>query len=107
MSARSQHSFLQAGARRCCRRPAFCRVRSKLVRNTAGAVDATLLPSASVRKAQNKHFAFWRKDSHPIEPWGGTVVEQKTQYIHANPVEAGIVTEAHHYSLCTWHQRAR
>ncbi|MFZ1686132.1 MAG: transposase [Flavobacteriales bacterium] len=57
----------------------------------------------AVGKAQNKHFAFWQKDSHPIELWSGKVVEQKIKYIHDNPVEAGIVTEAHHYLLSSAH----
>jgi putative transposase len=57
----------------------------------------------AVGKAQNKHFAFWRKDSHPIELWSGKVVAQKIQYIHQNPVEQGIVTEAHHYLLSGAH----
>ena len=57
----------------------------------------------AIGKAQNKHFAFWRKDSHPIELWSGKVVEQKIRYIHQNPVEQGIVTEAHHYRLSSAH----
>lgn len=54
-------------------------------------------------KAQNKDYAFWRKDSHPIELWSGPVTEQKIRYIHQNPVEQGIVTEAHHYRLSSAH----
>ncbi|MEO8068887.1 MAG: hypothetical protein ABI599_14415 [Flavobacteriales bacterium] len=52
---------------------------------------------------QNKTFVFWRKDSHPVELWGRTVTEQKIAYIHNNPVEAGMVSEGHHYLLSSAH----
>lgn len=53
--------------------------------------------------ARNKNFVFWKPDSHPVELWSNTVTEQKIRYIHNNPVEAGIVTEAHHYFLSSAH----
>lgn len=54
-------------------------------------------------KAQHKEFVFWKKDTHPIELWSREVTEQKIGYIHQNPVEAGIVTEPHHYLLSSAH----
>ena len=54
-----------------------------------------------------KHFAaknnpysnshFWNYTNHPVELWGNEVILQKIEYIHNNPVRAGIVTEAHYY----------
>jgi putative transposase len=33
----------------------------------------------------------WRNDNHPIELYSNAVIDQKVNYIHYNPVEAGIV----------------
>ena len=38
-----------------------------------------------------KHFQFWRHDNKPIELWSNEVIQQKIDYIHNNPVEAGLV----------------
>lgn len=48
-------------------------------------------------RAQNDHFMFWKKDSHPVLLYTPAVLQQKIDYIHNNPVEAGLVAEAHHY----------
>lgn len=40
---------------------------------------------------------FWQHDLHPIWLRSPAVIEQKLEYIHMNPVKAGLVTEAHHY----------
>ena len=45
----------------------------------------------------NKNYQFWRQDNKPIELWSHDVIQQKLQYIHQNPVEAGFVTEAEHW----------
>ncbi len=53
--------------------------------------------------SQNREFAFWKKDSHPIELYTSAVVAQKINYIHMNPVEAGLVSEPDHYRLSSAH----
>jgi hypothetical protein len=35
---------------------------------------------------------FWQQNNHPIEIYSLSVFEQKLNYIHNNPVEAGFVT---------------
>lgn len=62
-----------------------------------------LFRQQAMGKAQNKEYSFWRKDSHPIEIWSGPVLEQKIRYIHQNPVEARMVSEAQHYLLSSAH----
>ena len=42
-------------------------------------------------------FKFWQDGNHPIELFDSTIMEQKLEYIHQNPVKAGIVEDAHHY----------
>jgi REP element-mobilizing transposase RayT len=40
---------------------------------------------------------FWRGDNRPIELWSNTVIDQKLNYIHQNPVEEGLVFRAEDY----------
>lgn len=44
-----------------------------------------------------KHHQFWRHDNKPIELWSNAVIDQKINYIHNNPVEAGLVFQPEHY----------
>ncbi|MFN8350340.1 MAG: transposase [Flavobacteriales bacterium] len=52
---------------------------------------------------QNREFAFWKKDSHPVELFTRSVIDQKINYIHMNPVKAGMVSEPGHYRLSSAH----
>ncbi len=54
-------------------------------------------------QSQNEKYMFWQKTSHPTELWSPQVIEQKINYIHNNPVVAGIVTEPEHYWLSSAH----
>ena len=45
----------------------------------------------------NEEFQFWQQDNHPIELITNKFIGQKLNYIHYNPVEAGIVEEPEHY----------
>jgi REP element-mobilizing transposase RayT len=44
----------------------------------------------------NNH-QFWRHDSKPIELWSNKVIAEKINYIHNNPVEAGLVLKPEDY----------
>jgi REP element-mobilizing transposase RayT len=44
-----------------------------------------------------KHYQFWRHDNKPIELWSNKVIDEKINYIHQNPVEAGLVFRAEDY----------
>ncbi len=46
---------------------------------------------------QNEHYQFWQHDNHPIELDNNEIMEQKLDYLHNNPVEAGFVIEPHHW----------
>jgi len=50
--------------------------------------------AANARNGENQ---FWRQDNHPKECFGAAFTAQKIEYIHCNPVEAGIVDKAHEY----------
>jgi len=44
-----------------------------------------------------KNFQFWQHDNHPIELWSNKVIQEKLNYIHNNPVEAGFVVRPEEY----------
>ncbi len=44
-------------------------------------------------KKQNKKYQLWQKTSFPKELYNPTMIDQKIEYIHNNPVEAGLVTK--------------
>ncbi|RKD89858.1 REP-associated tyrosine transposase [Mangrovibacterium diazotrophicum] len=57
---------------------------------------------AQFRKAGNNasnvnEYQFWRHDNHPIELWSNKVLDEKIDYIHQNPIEAGLVSRAEDY----------
>ena len=41
---------------------------------------------------QQEKYQFWQKTNHPTELWSPAVVRQKVEYIHLNPVVAGLVS---------------
>ncbi len=51
---------------------------------------------AGKKNSNNKKYQFWQQDNHPIE-LEGDWIEQKLEYVHKNPVEAGIVREPEDY----------
>lgn len=49
------------------------------------------------KNSRNKNYQFWRQDNQPQELYSPAFVFQKINYIHNNPVEAGIVERPEHY----------
>lgn len=45
----------------------------------------------------NEHYQFWQKDYHPVELSTDALFQQRMNYLHENPVRAGIVREPQHY----------
>lgn len=45
----------------------------------------------------NERYQFWQKDYHPIELSNDALFRQRLDYLHENPVRAGIVREPQHY----------
>ncbi|HAA10242.1 MAG TPA: transposase [Cytophagales bacterium] len=46
---------------------------------------------------QNVRIQIWQQGNHPIELSSAYLMQQKVDYIHRNPVEAGFVHEPEHY----------
>ena len=49
------------------------------------------------KNSRNTTYQFWRQDNQPMELYSAAFVFQKTNYIHQNAVEAGIVEKAEDY----------
>ena len=57
----------------------------------------SIFRNAGQNKSNNKVYQFWQQDNHPIELFSPAVTFQKIDYVHNNPVVAGIVSEPDHY----------
>ncbi len=49
------------------------------------------------KNSRNSNYQFWRQDNQPKECYSEQFTDQKLDYIHNNPVEAGIVDKAEEY----------
>ena len=47
---------------------------------------------------KTEEYKFWQDGFHPIALYSNEFKDQKLDYIHNNPVEAGIVSEPEHYN---------
>jgi putative transposase len=56
-----------------------------------------LMERAGLKNSNVKHRQFWQQHNKPIELWSPAVIDHKIDYIHNNPVEAGFVSEPHHW----------
>jgi len=50
-----------------------------------------MMKRAGIKNNNNNDFQFWQQNNHPIELWDNYMMQQKLDYIHNNPVEAGFV----------------
>ena len=48
---------------------------------------------AGEKNSNVMNYQFWQQNNHPIELWSTPIIRQKFNYIHKNPVKAGLVTE--------------
>jgi len=49
------------------------------------------------KNSRNNNYQFWRQDNQPQELYSPAFMFQKINYIHNNPVEAGITERPGHY----------
>jgi len=50
-----------------------------------------IFKNAGKYNSNNKVYQFWQQNNKPIELYSNKVIDQKVNYIHNNPVKAGIV----------------
>ncbi len=58
---------------------------------------------AGKRNSNNEVYQFWQQNNHPMELVTIEMVEQRLNYLHQNPVEAGFVANGKDY----WYSSAR
>ena len=52
---------------------------------------------AGKKQGNISKYQFWQHNNNPIELWSIGVIKQKIDYIHKNPIESGLVTNAVDY----------
>lgn len=52
---------------------------------------------AGKQNPNNNDFQFWQQNNNPIELFDNAIMQQKLDYLHHNPVEAGFVEEPWEY----------
>ncbi len=56
-----------------------------------------MMKNAGNKNSNVQGLQFWQQNNHPIELYSQNVFDQKMDYIHANPIVFGFVTEAAHW----------
>ena len=56
-----------------------------------------LMKRAGIKNKNNNDFQFWQQHNKPIELTNNKLINQKLDYIHNNPVRAGIVSNPEDY----------
>jgi putative transposase len=56
-----------------------------------------MFKNAGAKSSNVTNYQFWQHNNKPIELWSPAVIQQKADYLHDNPVEAGFVLEAWHW----------
>ncbi|RYD56629.1 MAG: transposase [Sphingobacteriales bacterium] len=56
-----------------------------------------LFEQAGKQNANNTNYQFWQQDNHPVALNDERIYRQKLDYLHDNPVRAGIVFEPQQY----------
>jgi len=59
----------------------------------------SMFSNAGKQNSNNEHFQFWQQDNQPKEllPYNAAFGKQKLEYIHNNPVAAGLVDKPEDY----------
>ncbi len=56
-----------------------------------------MMKRAGRKNSNNTNFQLWQQDNHPIELSTHKMLHQKLDYIHHNPVDAGLVEKPEDY----------
>ncbi|MEN8248540.1 MAG: transposase [Bacteroidota bacterium] len=65
-------------------------IRHNLLKDSSS-LKYQILALNGMKNSRNIDFQLWQQHSHPIEISSDYLFDQKADYIHANPVEAGLV----------------
>jgi len=56
--------------------------------------------------AQKQTMQFWKHDNHPFFLYSNEMIQQKVDYIHYNPVEAGFVNQPQEWRLSSANEQS-
>lgn len=56
-----------------------------------------IFKTAAEKSVYNEEYKFWKHSNHPFLLYSVHMINQKLNYIHDNPVRAGLVKEQHEY----------
>lgn len=56
-----------------------------------------ILEAQGEKSSTNEHMKVWRHENHPVPLDTGNMLEQRIEYIHMNPVRAGICSAPEYY----------
>jgi hypothetical protein len=56
-----------------------------------------MMKRAGTKNLRNKDFQLLQQHNHPIELSTNEMLDQRLDYTHNNPVDAGLVEEAHYW----------
>jgi len=56
-----------------------------------------LFEKAGAKNGNNTRYQFWQQHNHPIELNTNEIIDQRLNYLHNNPVEAGVVLSPEDY----------
>jgi len=59
----------------------------------------SMFKKAGSEKSNISYSQFWQQHNKPIELWSNDVIDQKVNYTHNNPVEAGLILNAWDWRL--------
>lgn len=62
---------------------------------------------AAAESGKHSEYKFWQNEYHPIQLFSNKVIDQKIDYIHDNPVRAGLVEFPEHYLYSSARNYAR
>jgi REP element-mobilizing transposase RayT len=70
---------------------------SRNMRESRRSWMVSLFEKAGTNNPSNTRFQFWQHGSHPLQLYTYRIADQKLNYIHQNPVKAGIVRAPEDY----------
>ena len=57
----------------------------------------SIFKNAAAKNSRNSNFQFWTHENHAEHIYSNNFIQQKLEYIHNNPVRAGLVENAEEY----------
>ncbi len=89
-------------------RHSFMKYTAQMMLKEARTLHPAVLAMFKVKAADRKH-QIWKRNPLPVPLWSKAVFEQKLEYIHLNPLRAGLVAlpEEYQYSSAVFYMTGK